>query len=153
MLFLFSVFVYFVVDYLKSEQAGIDPNGTVRVGILQFVPPEHVGAEVLRTMNGVEGDIGAGTSLYDIAPWYNRERVRHGGMSMPYMQTEILGPWAEDLSPPDLATAGDGLIQGLYRSWSYSRFFVSMAESLGDPFPGFFGGEIIEDGYITILAC
>jgi len=131
MLFLFSVFIYFVVDYLKSEQEGTNPDGLVRVGILQFISPDHVGADVLQTLNGLDRRRSKGTSLYDIAPWYNKERARFGGSSMPYLQTEILGPWAEELTPPSLAESGDSLLAGLYGSWSYSRFFTTKARQLG----------------------
>ena len=131
MLFLFTVFIYFVVDYLQSEREGIDPNGLVRVGMLQFIPPEHVGVDILQTLNGLDRRRSEGTSLYDIAPWYNKERARYGGTRMPYMQVEVLGPWAADMSPPKLPNSASGYLENLYGAWSYSRHFTSMADRLG----------------------
>jgi hypothetical protein len=131
LLFLFSVFIYFVYDYLQSEREGINPNGLVRVGVLQFIPPESVGSDVLQTLNGLDRRRSKGTSLYDIAPWFNKERARFGGSSMPYLQTEILGPWATEIEAPGLDDSGDGLLSSLWGAWSYKRTFTQLADRLG----------------------
>ena len=89
-IFLFSVFLYEVVLFLREDAEEVRPDGVVKVGIFQFVPPGADRNGIIATLNATPGP---GThSLRDIAPWFASERERFTGQPGPYLQLSVRGP-------------------------------------------------------------
>ena len=131
--FLFTVFLYEVVDYLQSDLRAVDPRGPVRVAIFQFVPPDQPYAPIVRSLNRLADPSGPSTSLYDIAPWFNAERVRYGG-SRSYLDLDIHGPWGRVVEPPLLDDPALSAWEAPLRAWQYARYFHDLVVDQGqDP--------------------
>ena len=130
MVFLFAVFLYEVNRFLETDRVALDPSGTVRVAMLQFVPPEWLGAPIVRQLNTATPEDGT-NSLADIAPFFSAERNRYRGQEGRYLDIDLLGPWAEDLHPPELARGQDSLFKGMWASYSYARYFRGLAADHG----------------------
>lgn len=128
--FLFTVFLYQVASYLKSEAAALEPP--VRVVIVQFAPARLIGDPRLRALNQPDG--GAGRSLYDLASFYQQEYTRYTGSSQPFLDVTLRGPWAVDVDPPALGERDAPWWQLLVTSWQYPRYFHALARQQGvDP--------------------
>jgi len=131
--FLFAVFVYQVVDFLRADRQAVDPLGRVRVAVFQFVPPDEPSADIVRTLNRMPEMDQSVTSLFDIADWFNSERARYGG-SKDYLRVDVHGPWGREVTPPLLDDPDlPGWRLGL-RAWEYARYFKGLATDQGvDP--------------------
>ncbi len=132
-IFLFAVFVYEVVDYLRADMKAVDPQGRVRVAVFQFVPPGELDSDVVRELNQMTEDGAPATSLVDVGGWFNDERERYGG-SRNYLDIKIHGPWGRDVSPPKLDDPDLPGWRLSLRAWEYARYFKSLASAQGsDP--------------------
>jgi len=129
-LFLFAVFVYQVVEYIRSDRLAVDPRGPVRVAIFQFVPPDEPFAPVVRELNRLPGTGQAQTSLYDIAPWFNGERARYGG-PRDYLQVDVFGPWGRVVEPPELDDPELPMWRLPLRALAYARYFRQLVIDQG----------------------
>ena len=131
-IFLFSVFLYEVVLFLREDAEEVRPDGVVKVGIFQFVPPGADRSGIIATLNATPGP--DTHSLRDIAPWFASERERFTGQPGPYLQLSVRGPWPAVVTPPPLARPTDAWWRLPLRAWSYVRYFRGLAEDRGvDP--------------------
>ena len=133
MAFLFSVFLYQIVDYLRADQEKVAGNGPVKIGIIQFAPKEHLGAPIIRALNQSLGTQAKYPTLKDLAPWYNAEHKRYTGMPSPYLDVQHRGPFPVDINAPELTQPGDSWYQAMFRAWQYPRYFQRLSEDLGVP--------------------
>ncbi len=133
MVFLFAVFLFELSRWLRDERASVSPEGTVTVGIYQFVPPGGgLHAPIVRRLNQPKSaDV---ESLRSIGAWFDAERERYTGRAGPYLRLELRGPWLQAVQPPPLAGPDDPLWRVGLQSWRYARYFTDLAESRGlDP--------------------
>ena len=127
-IFLFLVFIYMVVDHIREDLESVHPAGTVPIALLQFLPTGTTSAPILRALNGPAG---AGTSLLDIEPWFDREKARYGVANRrSRIQVDVRGPWALPLELPQFAEEKNALLHAL-SSWRYARAFRLLAEDFG----------------------
>lgn len=131
-IFLFAVFLYEVVGFLREDAEEVRPDGVVKVGVFQFVPPGADRNGIIATLNAASGP---GThSLRDIAPWFASERERFTGQPGPYLQVSVRGPWTATVRAPPLARPDDAWWRLPLRAWSYVRYFHGLTEDRGvDP--------------------
>lgn len=131
--FLFTVFLYQVVDYLRADQQKVAGGGPVKVGIIQFAPKTLLSAPIIRALNRSPEEQLPHQTLRDLAPWYNAEHKRYTGMPGPYLDVQHRGPFPVDIQAPELSKPGDSWYQAMFRAWRYPRYFKRMAEDLGVP--------------------
>lgn len=129
-LFLFSVFLYQVADWLRADREAI-ASGSVRVAVFQFVAPELAGSPLVRRLNAMPGSVESGTTLREIEGWYDREYERYTGRKNA-LEVDVLGPWGRRVEPPELDA--ESWWQGAWNAWSYARYFHQLARDQGvDP--------------------
>ena len=133
MAFLFTVFLYQVVEYLRADQEKVAGSGPVRVGIIQFAPAEHLGAPIIRALNQGRGPTAVHDTLMDLGPWFDREHKRYTGVAGTYLDVQARGPFPVEVQAPRLAVSGDSWYQAMLRAWRYPRYFQRLAEDLGVP--------------------
>ncbi len=136
-LFLFSVFLFQVASYLRSEAAALVPP--VRVAIVQFAPERLLGSGRLRALN--QPDDGGGRSLYDIAAFFEQEHARYTGSGGPILDVTIRGPFAQEVQPPSLGERDAPWWRFALVAWQYPRYFHDLARGFNIE-PDNFGARI-----------
>ena len=132
-IFLFAVFLYQVLDFVRSDREAVDPLGRVRVAVFQFVPPGEGAAQIVRELNSTPAQGAPVTSLRQIAGWFNEERSRYGG-SRNYLKVDVQGPWEGVVDPPELYEPDLPPWRLSLRAWEYARYFKALALDQGvDP--------------------
>ncbi len=133
MLFLFAVVLYVVDRQMRTDQVRTDPNGVVKVALLQLAAPEVVGAEFVRRLNALPPlrDEFAPETLHDIAPFFTNERQRYTNLSESYLDVDVLGPWPARVTPPELASPEDGHLKMAWQSLQYAWYYEDLAEAHG----------------------
>ena len=131
MFFLFTVFLYEVVDFLRADRAAVNPDGRVRVAVYQFVPPDVPTSPVVEHLNRPSDPNTPYTSLHDIALWFNDERARYGRPGV-YLDLDVFGPWGRVVEPPRLDDPNlPAWLFGL-RAWQYARYFHNLTTDNGE---------------------
>ncbi len=131
--FLFSVFLFEVVAYLRRDAESVDPSRSVRVGIFQFVPPDQPMTPLVRALNSLPEPGQPAMSLGAIQGWFNAERARYGGPSS-YLNIDVMGPWGRQVSPPMLDDPSLSSWELAWRAYQYVQYFKNLVVDQGvDP--------------------
>ncbi len=133
MALLFTVFLYQVVEYLRTDQEKVSGGSPVRIGIIQFAPPKQLGSPIIRALNKGRTPDAVYDTLMDLGPWFDREHKRYTGVPGPYLDVQTRGPFPVDIQAPSLSKDGDSWYQAMFRAWRYPRYFRRLAEDLGVP--------------------
>lgn len=132
-LFLFSVFLFVIGEHFLEEQR-VTADPPVEVGIFQFAPPGVRNHPTIHEMNRVATRGRRPAGLRAIKAWYDAEYQRFTGSNREYLRLHLEGPWTAEVTPPGLAEAGDGAAALTWRSFSYARYWLSLARRFGvDP--------------------
>lgn len=127
----FVAFLYKVWDHLKADAEAIKGPAPVTIGIMQFAPKSDLGSPIIRQLNRPPGDTKGGSSLRDLADWFNGEYSRYTGDKDRRFRVETRGPFNVDVSPPILRKTGDSWFNAMFRAWQYPRYFRQLAKDHG----------------------
>lgn len=125
--FLFAVFLLELTRWLSDQAERTRPDGTVTVGLYQFVPPGGMHTPIVRRLN--QPSAAEVESLRSVGAWFDRERERYTGRAGPYLRLEVRGPWTQQIAPPPLAGPDDPLWRVALQSWRYARYFGDLTRA------------------------
>ncbi len=126
-MFLFSVFLFQVVEYNRDETAHLDINEGIDVGVFQFVQAEDANHPMIVALN----DVGSPWALRRVQDWYQEEYARFTGSTVVPIRITTFGPWVETVTPPNLDDPDLNQLTAAWRAWRYADFWHRLAREHG----------------------
>jgi hypothetical protein len=128
--FVFVVFAYQVLVFVRGEEDLLDSRSTIRGVIVQFAESSLLDDPFVLSLSQGE----PGERLSAIGPWFDAERQRYTGLPGRALDLDLVGPFPAAEETPDLGEPGDGFLALAYKAWAYPRFYHERARRFGvDP--------------------
>lgn len=126
-LFLFSVFCFKAVAWMRSEADHLDPAQGIEVAVFQFGLEDDLSHPLVKALNDPDNP----HALRAIQGWYNQEYARFTGATQPMLRVRVFGPWSTAVAPPRLEEPEASWWRIAWTSWSFTRYWHGLARDFG----------------------
>ncbi len=134
MLLLFLSFLLLIVASRWRNRIDWYDGGTVRVLLLQLVPPGTEPSNRLMAFNGTPVREPADVDVFCVETFFAREFARYSAEPPPSVELRRAGPHPVALAPPDVGDPEASLPVLMWRNLQYFRYFEDLADDLGVDF-------------------
>ncbi len=126
-IFLFTVFLYEVVQHNRDEREHLDVTEGISVAVFQFVQAEDANHPMIGLLN----DVGSPWALRRVQDWYEQEYARFTGSTAVPIRVTTFGPWVGTVDPPVLDDPDINRVTAAWRAWRYADFWHGLARDNG----------------------
>ena len=129
-LFVLVALFYQVQRLQERVVTATGPIESVRVAVLQFVPPQAYHHPVVRGLSGFNPEW-KGPTFQDIGAFFDDERRRYTGSAGNAVTLSLRGPWRGTPTSPGLAEPDAGWFDVVLGAWNYRSFWNQLSEDHG----------------------
>lgn len=134
MLLLFLSFLLLIVASRWRDRIDWYGGGTVRVLLLQLVPPGAEPSTRLMAFNGTPVREPADVDVFCVETFFTREFGRYSDETPPDVELRRSGPHPVAIAPPDVSDPDASSFSLMWRNLQYYRYFEHLAADLGVDF-------------------
>jgi len=132
-LFILFVLVALFYQVQRLQQHVVTATASIesiRVAVLQFVPPQAYHHPVVRGLSGFNPEW-EGPTFKDIGRFFDAERKRYTGRAGNAVTLSLRGPWRGTPTSPGLADPDAGWFDVVLGAWNYRSFWNRLSEDHG----------------------
>ena len=129
-LFVLVALFYQVQRLQERVVTATTPIESVRVAVLQFVPPQAYHHPLVRGLSGFDPKW-TGPTIKDIGTFFDEERRRYTGSAGNAVTLSLRGPWRGTPTSPGLPAADAGWFGVVLGTWKYRDFWNQLSEDHG----------------------